>query len=372
MKARRGFTLVELLVVMFVLAILIALLLPAINGAVRSARNATVTAEINQMATALADFKSKFGTYPPSRIMLSESGWYNTEAGNTPLAATQFFGNEVIYAGNNDLTHAELAERSIASLLKIWPRIQENIRRGPVPPKAEKVHDFRGLGMGGDPARIYLEGHECLVFFLGGIPVPSSFGGPATVGFANNPRNPFLNADNGPNRVAPMMEFNPGRLVDSDNDGMPGYVDPLGAAGDRRYYAYFSSYGGNGYDPNDVNLSGSAIDTTEASETMSRPYRVNFKANLVTSVAPNPYTTGLPAYVPPPGGDIVSTAFVKPDSFQIISAGRDARYGPGGRYSSDDLGEKVPGDGSGANQIQTGQRISEQDNLTNFATGPLQ
>src|SRR5262249_22486112 len=53
----RGFTLVELLVVIIVLAILVALLLPAINGAVKTARNAQVSAEINQLAQALASFK---------------------------------------------------------------------------------------------------------------------------------------------------------------------------------------------------------------------------------------------------------------------------------------------------------------------------
>src|SRR5262249_61205136 len=58
---RRGFTLVELLIVVVVLAVLVALLLPAINGALRTARNAAVSAEINQLAQALEQFKSKYG-----------------------------------------------------------------------------------------------------------------------------------------------------------------------------------------------------------------------------------------------------------------------------------------------------------------------
>src|SRR5512135_1441670 len=75
---RPGFTMVELLVVIVVIALLLALLLPAINGAVRSARNAAVSAEINQLSQALADFKSKYGDYPPSRIMLCENGIWPT------------------------------------------------------------------------------------------------------------------------------------------------------------------------------------------------------------------------------------------------------------------------------------------------------
>src|SRR4051794_34561186 len=68
---KRGFTLVELLVVIIILAVLAALLLPAINSAMRTARGAAVQAEINQLATALESFKTQYGDYPPSRIYLS-------------------------------------------------------------------------------------------------------------------------------------------------------------------------------------------------------------------------------------------------------------------------------------------------------------
>ncbi len=73
-RGPRGFTLVELLVVILILAILIALLLPALNGAMRTAKNAAVGGEINQLAQALAAFKAKYGDYPPSRIYLAEDG----------------------------------------------------------------------------------------------------------------------------------------------------------------------------------------------------------------------------------------------------------------------------------------------------------
>ena len=73
-RGPRGFTLVELLAVILILAFLIALLLPALNGALRTARNAAVGGEINQLAQALASFKAKYGDYPPSRIYLAENG----------------------------------------------------------------------------------------------------------------------------------------------------------------------------------------------------------------------------------------------------------------------------------------------------------
>ena len=75
-RVRGGFTLVELLVVIVILAVLIGLLVPAINGALRTARKAAVSSEINQLASALAAFKSKYGDYPPSRFLCGESGNY--------------------------------------------------------------------------------------------------------------------------------------------------------------------------------------------------------------------------------------------------------------------------------------------------------
>ena len=75
-RGPRGFTLVELVAVILILAFLIALLLPALNGALKTAKNAAVGGEINQLAQALASFKAQYGDYPPSRIYLAENGDY--------------------------------------------------------------------------------------------------------------------------------------------------------------------------------------------------------------------------------------------------------------------------------------------------------
>ena len=74
---RFGFTMVELLVVILVLVILMGLLIPAVMRAVGTAKEASVAAEINMMAQALADFKATYGSYPPSRIVVSETGDYS-------------------------------------------------------------------------------------------------------------------------------------------------------------------------------------------------------------------------------------------------------------------------------------------------------
>src|SRR5271166_4437333 len=99
-RGPRGFTMVELLVVILILAALIALLLPALNGALRTAKNAAVGGEINQLAQALASFKARYGDYPPSRIYLSEDG------NLLPNLTGSINGN----AG--DITYAQLGQRS--------------------------------------------------------------------------------------------------------------------------------------------------------------------------------------------------------------------------------------------------------------------
>src|SRR5208337_1860788 len=165
-RGPRGFTLVELLAVMLILAFLIALLLPAINGALRTAKNAAVGGEINQLAQALASFKARYGDYPPSRIYLAENGDYSVVTSKVSLGA-------------GDITLGQLAQRSVAALRKFFPRVVLNTSGvgGYWPNNSLRWYDFNGDGnllTNGVPQAYILQGHECLVFFLGGIPVQTS------------------------------------------------------------------------------------------------------------------------------------------------------------------------------------------------------
>src|SRR5208337_1020938 len=178
-RGPRGFTLVELLVVILILAVLITLLLPALNFAVSTAKNAAVGGEINQLAQALASFKAKYGDYPPSRIYLSEDGNLMPTNGSTQIAT-------------GDITYAQLGQRSIAAMRKFFPRMTFNLGTA----VAGKWYDFNGDSLGnpanGATQQYILQGHECLVFFLGGIPqyTGSVY---AASGFGKDPTNPFTN-----------------------------------------------------------------------------------------------------------------------------------------------------------------------------------
>jgi general secretion pathway protein G len=392
---------------MVILGLLIALLLPAINAAMKSARNATVGAEINQLAQALASFKAKYGDYPPSRILLWENGYYpdlNGPGSTTPV-------------GPGDITFGQLAQRSVAALRKFFPRVVLNTSGGsPFANNPNRWYDFNGDGVRGtrlpngtvDDKPYILQGHECLVFFLGGIPVRTDSGFGMT-GFGKDPTNPFSNSiasdpnyGGNPNpmysanRQPPLFEFVSNRLVIDPLPlpypkffgltvpGIPGYVDTLGSAagtgGDTiNFYAYFSAYGNNGYDPNDVNFATDvagnvvSVEVDAAQQHYAMQYHVAFPTSAATtpptsvSVPPNPYTSSFTLL---PAG---TTTFLNPQSFQIISSGQDGLYGPGGQYLPDSTAA-LPIDGSNpyVNTSDTGIRTREKDNITNFHNGKLE
>lgn len=196
-----GFTLIELLVVISIIALLSAMLLGGIQAARLSMSNAQAGNELNSMSTALAQFHSEFGMYPPSNITLYEeaAGW----AGDI---------------------------RSTSLMRKLWPSFNFGLDR-----------DINGDSTIG--GQYDLDGRECLVFFTGGM-----MKGGAPIGFSQNPSNPFRTAGN--NRTGPFHEFIVNRLVDTDGDGAMEYLDTY--SGQSTPILYLSSYDGRGYRAADV------------------------------------------------------------------------------------------------------------------------
>ena len=76
---RSGFTLVELLAVIMIIALLAGLLTPAVMKSMSSSRAAAVKAEIDLLSTALMNYKNEYGSLPPSDMRgLWSGGAVNT------------------------------------------------------------------------------------------------------------------------------------------------------------------------------------------------------------------------------------------------------------------------------------------------------
>ena len=212
-------------------------------------------------------------------------------------------------------------QRSLLYLRKFWPRVDFN----------NGQFDFNNTG--GIQATPYiLSGSECLTFFLGGTPLNDGNGHVTGVsGFSkSSPLNPFDPTTT--NRTVPNYEFNNGRLIDQDGDGMPSYIDPLNIVpGSRRGYAYFCSYGTNSYDPNDVNGYGhnQRIPSTRWTTSGTTPSGVHGRFRR-TSSAPPRRISGLSGLPIPYTGDGLGNGFLDqpqlvPD--HLLRAGRT--LGPG-------------------------------------------
>jgi prepilin-type N-terminal cleavage/methylation domain-containing protein len=405
---RSGFTLIELLVVILIVGILIALLVPAIAAAVRTAQDARVSAEIANLQTALADFKNKYGEYPPSRIILRNDGNYS------PIDPTVL----QIPGAPEDISMGALNLRSARYMQKFFNRANFFFSTSGSPGSPLNWDGTGTYKAYSNPNTVILQGHECLVFFLGGMPqkVVLNPGTPQAIvqswsgfGWSKSPTDPFdiVNPNTtvvSQNRTQPLFEFLPGRLQDIFSlplglpsnftvggvpqftiaqglqNGYPSYVDSLSSTTAPRPYTYFSSYGNSAYDPNDDNSGGLGTMTDPTSQELddtqtsliSREYVLTYPPGNPFSYGPNPYTNSDPG--------LQNVSWVNPQSFQLFSSGRDGQWGIGGIYSPNTTGSRLPitandGPPTGANVLPKGEALSlrtrERDNITNFSGGKL-
>ena len=112
----RGFTLVELLVVIVIIAMLAALLVPAVMVAMGRAKQARIKSEIDMLHMAVMKYKSEFGAIPPSandngRVLMhlrrlfprTNTTYYTTTTNNNipPTCLKGLFSNTNFISPNN-------------------------------------------------------------------------------------------------------------------------------------------------------------------------------------------------------------------------------------------------------------------------------
>jgi prepilin-type N-terminal cleavage/methylation domain-containing protein len=209
-KGRPGFTLVEILIVIGIIAILVAMLMAGVSSVRTSVKVAQTTNDMSQLSVGLQAFKTQFGFYPPSRIRLCEA-W------------TKY-----------NVTTSQLDADSVFYLAQMAPRIVDTWS------SAGGYMDWNQNLTFDASFDVTLEGDECLVFFLGGF-AQSSGGTFGMQGFSSDITNP---CKIGGTRKGPFYEFSSKRLKDLKGFGFPSYLDPYGS----QPFAYFSSYkSANGY-----------------------------------------------------------------------------------------------------------------------------
>jgi prepilin-type N-terminal cleavage/methylation domain-containing protein len=178
-RRARGFTLVEMLVVMAIIAILAGILLPAIGAAIRAAKNSKIAQELSQLHNAIESYKQKLGDYPPD------------------------FSSVTKLADLSDSTNVVARH-----LRKAFPRHAENNTTF-----STFFADKGGTFHVPDPS-------EALVFWLAGL--------------KNDPRLPL----SGSGENLKFMDFKADQLQDPDNNGWFSYVPKDGKG---TPYVYFDS-----------------------------------------------------------------------------------------------------------------------------------
>jgi general secretion pathway protein G len=315
LRARDAFTLLELLVAIAIVVLLAGLLLSAVNKVLVYAEEVRTVYEVGKLSEALELFRSEFGLYPPSRIQLFERG--------TPP----------------DPYSAQYLTRMFSGIdLDLY-----------VTSGGSLFHDWNGNGVA-DPQPYALEGQECLVLFLGGPPYQALGGAPS--GWHTDKTFPTRPPTPTATRLGPFFEMNLARLgnMADQNDFDPvrhiwrGYKDPYGTP-----YAYFL-----------------------ARDTSFNNY-VNDCPSLC-GIAFQPYWMSPPT--PTPNAPV---KYHRPDKFQLISAGRDRRFGTGGHYdpARPQLSHWNPAASAVAdlgrpNNPGLPDRVQDDyDNITNFSEGKL-
>ena len=339
----RGFTLVEMLVVVGIIAVLAAILVPTIAGALRRAKVAQIAFDVSNLETAITNYASEKGDNPPD------------------------FSDQSIVARHLEKAYRRANANERAFVLLLAGNVNVN------PPKPAII----------DPA-------EALVFWLGGLSKDERrpFTGPGgPISWEDENGNGVIDLDHeisyNPSRENAFFPFEQQRLslkqvphdghVDyysNDESTLHGRTDdvfPVFSPPTRpQPYVYFDSrtylLGINGVPIQTYPsiLTGDYVPPAALTIGVARPY-------LTTNRDPNFFNTSTFNWR--------AHFFAKPKEYQIISAGLDGDYGadwnPVGLkiFETGALlrADQQPWGGSAARGYQDG----DVDNITNFSEGTL-
>jgi len=259
-KARSGFTLIEVMVVILIISILVSLTAVVLTKVRTKAKEATAQAEMAQVSNAIGAFKVKLNAsfLPAFQPSSSTGGSFRLASGYTDASGALIpaFAPEATY------------------LKQLFP--QMNLSDNGLRDSSGKfINNGVFMPAGSTNGPMTLDPNQSMLFFLTGSTFTSF------QGFSTNRQTPFASPSGGPS-VGPFLDVAAGKL---DTASPPHYTDPWGNP-----YAYLA------FDPN-----------------------LNKYPNATCfGVSPYSDSTGKP---------------LNQKGFQIISAGKDGAFGPGGAWT---------------------------------------
>ena len=316
---RRGFTLVELLVVIVIIGLLAGLLTPAVIAVMKNANVAAIKAEIHGVGMAVESYKTERTEYPPD-----------------------CFGLHPDYP--NDVRDAAKA-RIVRHFRKAFPRYVPGMPSNSS--KSDPWERFKDDFVAGNPGLDLdnLTPASVLVFCLSGPPDPTT---KQLLGFSANPKNPF---QAGGGRLTKLGEFKENKLQGFDEAANAWTQWPTYAAGKTKLpLVYFR--------PRRCAASDQTEYAYESGGNLLPLYYIHSDGNICVPYLAEATDPANPGTVGPNN----RRRWCNAESFQIISSGLDDEFGDGSETVF-----RISGTGRGFSPNN-----GDADNITNFSRGMLE